>query len=80
MTHKFKVSEKQKLDNPERRAFLPPEETLRKLGLQPGEIMADIGCGIGYFTFPAASIVGPNVKVFALDVAPEMLAEVELKN
>ena len=77
--HKFDVSERQKLDKPKRRALLPPEETLRKLGVEPGEIMADIGCGIGYFTFPAAFIIGPEGKVHALDVSSEMLAEVETK-
>lgn len=79
MASKFDVSKRSKLDNPQRRSILPPEETLRKLGLAEGEMMADIGCGIGYFTFPAASLIGPKGKVFALDVAPEMLAEVETK-
>lgn len=41
--------------------------------------MADFGCGIGYFTFPAAAIIGPKGKVFALDISPEMLAEIETK-
>jgi ubiquinone/menaquinone biosynthesis C-methylase UbiE len=79
VTHKFDVSKRNKLDNPERRAILPPEETLRKLGLQEGEIMADIGCGIGYFTFPVVLIIGLKGKVYALDVSPEMLAEIEMK-
>ena len=76
MAHKFDVSKRNKLDNPERRAMLPPEETLRKLGLKAGEVMADIGCGIGYFPIPAGQIVGSKGKVFALDIADEMLDEV----
>jgi ubiquinone/menaquinone biosynthesis C-methylase UbiE len=76
MAHKFDILKRDKLDNPERRKVLPPEETLRQLGLKPGEIMADIGCGIGYFTIPAGQIVGPAGKVFALDIADEMLQEV----
>ncbi len=71
--HKFDITQKRKLDNPERRRIMPPEETLRKLGLKTGDIMADVGCGIGYFTFPAAQIVGPEGKVLAMDVADEML-------
>jgi precorrin-6B methylase 2 len=71
LTHKFDVSQKVKLDNPARRAILPPDETLGKLGLNAGEVMADIGCGIGYFTFPAAKMIGPGGRVYALDVAPE---------
>jgi ubiquinone/menaquinone biosynthesis C-methylase UbiE len=76
VAHKFDISMRNKLDNPERRAMLPPEETLRKLGLKAGEVMADIGCGIGYFTIPASQIVGSKGKVFALDIADEMLQEV----
>ncbi|MCE5285587.1 MAG: methyltransferase domain-containing protein [Pelosinus sp.] len=79
MVHKFNVNAKQKLDNPERRKLLPPEETLRKLGLAEGDILADIGCGIGYFTLPAARMVGTSGKVYAIDVIPEMLAEVQGK-
>lgn len=77
MAHKFDVSERSKLDNPQRRAILPPEATLRSLGLKAGEIMADIGCGIGYFTIPAGQIIGPKGKVYALDIAEEMLQEVD---
>lgn len=41
--------------------------------------MADIGCGIGYFTIPAAKIVGNKGTVFALDISPQMLEEVKNK-
>lgn len=75
MAHKFNPASKQKLDNPERRKLLPPEETLQGLGLKQGDSMADIGCGIGYFTLPAAQIVGRQGKVYGLDVMAEMLEE-----
>jgi ubiquinone/menaquinone biosynthesis C-methylase UbiE len=77
MTHKFDISQKYKLDNPERRQIMPPEKTLHDLGLTAGKIVADIGCGIGYFTIPAAAIVGPSGKIYALDISAEMLAEVQ---
>ena len=76
MTHKFDAKNKHKLDNEKRRELLPPEETLIKLGLHEGDIMADIGCGIGYFTIPAAKIVGDSGKIFAMDILPEMLQDV----
>jgi len=65
----------QKLDTPWRRAALPPEETLLALGLTADGDMADIGCGIGYFSIPAARIVGPDHKVYAIDPSAEMIAE-----
>lgn len=78
MAHKFNPINKKKLDNEWRRENLPPIETLEKLGLKAGDIFADIGCGIGYFTIPAAKLIGNN-SAYALDTSPEMLAEVELR-
>ena len=75
--HKFDVNNRNKLDNPKRREFLPPYEILKKLGLQEGDIIADIGCGIGYFSIPAADIVGSRGIVYAMDIELEMVEETE---
>lgn len=56
---------------------MPPYKTLEILGLAGGIDVADIGCGIGYFTIPAAEIAGPSSKIYALDISVEMLDEVE---
>lgn len=77
MTYKFDIKNKHMLDNERRREILPPEQTLISLNLNQGDIMADIGCGIGYFTFPASKIVGHNGKIYAMDILPEMLHDVE---
>jgi len=77
MKHKFDAKSKYKLDNPQRRELLPPERTLLLMGLRKGDVMADIGCGIGYFTVPASEIVGDSGKVYAVDVSEEMLGDVE---
>ena len=79
MTHKFDAKNKHKLDNETRRKLLPSEQTLINLGLHEGDIMADIGCGIGYFAIPASKIVGDSGKIFALDISPEMLQDVGIK-
>lgn len=75
--HKFNPENKGKLDNPERRKLLPPEEVLLELGLKKGQNMADIGCGIGYFTIPAGEIVGREAKVYGVDILEEMLRELD---
>jgi len=72
MAHKFNIKHMQKLDSPQRRNLMPPLETLKSLGLKSTDTVADIGCGIGYFTNPAAEIVKDN-KVYALDPSSEML-------
>ncbi|SMB78821.1 Methyltransferase domain-containing protein [Desulfonispora thiosulfatigenes DSM 11270] len=77
MVHKFESKNKDMLDNEWRRQNLPPLDTLKILGLSTDDIVADIGCGIGYFTISAANIVDPNNKVYALDTSDEMLSEVE---
>ena len=79
MTHKFDANNKHKLDNEKRRELLPQDETLIKLGLHEGDVMADIGCGIGYFTIPASKIVGDSGNIFAMDISSEMLQDVEIK-
>ncbi len=78
-SHKFSAKNKSKLDNPERRKILPPGDTLEKLQLRPGDIVADVGCGIGYFSIPAANIVAELGKVYAMDISDEMLREVQEK-
>lgn len=77
MTHKFDINSKHKLDNPLRREMLPPYKILNQLGLKEGDIFADIGCGVGYFSIPAAEITGKKGIVYAMDIELGMIEEVE---
>ena len=77
MTHKFDINSKHKLDNPLRREMLPPYKILNQLGLKEGDIFADIGCGVGYFSIPAAEIIGKKGTVYAMDIELGMIEEVE---
>ena len=61
------------LDDPERDAYQKPHEVLTALSIKPGEVIADIGAGSGYFTFRLAHHVGNNGKVYAIDVNPDMI-------
>lgn len=79
MAHTFDPAERHKLDSPERRAAMPPEETLVKAGIKPGDVVLDIGCGMGYFAVPASRMVGPRGMVYALDISGVMLAELRSK-
>lgn len=75
MPHKFEAKDMKKLDTEWRRQNLPPLPTLEKLGLSPADTVADIGCGVGYFTVPAAQFIAGINKVYALDTSAEMLTE-----
>jgi ubiquinone/menaquinone biosynthesis C-methylase UbiE len=77
MPHKFDVNNKGKLDNPKRREMLPVNKILEVIGLQSGDNLADIGCGIGYISIPATNLVGDTGMVYALDVNTEMLDELD---
>ncbi|MGD1102664.1 MAG: methyltransferase domain-containing protein [Terriglobia bacterium] len=61
------------LEDPQRAEWQKPEEVVAKLGLKPGDKVADLGAGSGYFTMLFAKAVGPKGKVYAVDILPEML-------
>jgi ubiquinone/menaquinone biosynthesis C-methylase UbiE len=60
-------------DNPLRRLIHDPQRILAGL-VKAGEDVADIGCGMGYFTIPLAQMVGEQGRVWAVDLQAEMLA------
>jgi arsenite methyltransferase len=61
------------LDDPARDAYQKPHEVITALKLKDGEVIADIGAGSGYFTFRLAHHVGDSGRVYAVDVAPDMI-------
>ena len=70
MPHKFDVKNAEILDSPERIQFLNPDGILDKVGLSKEMVLADLGCGTGYFTIPVSRRVK---KVFSIDVQKGML-------
>ena len=61
-------------ESPDRAKWQKPDEVVAALKLEPGQRVADVGCGPGYFTIPIAKAVGPTGKVWAVDIEPKMLA------
>ena len=76
---RFHPSQMSKLEDPERKKWLPPDEILARLELQPGWTVADIGAGTGYFALPMARAVGEAGHVLAVDASPEMLARLRAR-
>ena len=65
-----------RLEDPMRDAYQKPDEVVKALKLEEGEVIADIGAGSGYFTFRLARPVGEKGRVYAVDVSPDMIVHV----
>ncbi len=61
------------LERPERVAEEMPDDMLAMMGLEDGDVVADIGAGSGFFTRRMARLVAPSGTVYAVDIQPEML-------
>ena len=61
------------LERPERETEERPDLLMPALKIKPGDAVADIGCGSGYYTRRLAKAVGTNGLVYAVDIQPEML-------
>jgi ubiquinone/menaquinone biosynthesis C-methylase UbiE len=49
-------------------------DILRNLRLKRGQSVADVGAGTGFFTALMAAEVGPDGRVYAVDIAPNFVA------
>jgi len=64
-------------DDPERDEWQKPDEVVALLELEAGQAVADLGAGTGYFLSRLSAAVGPEGRVLALDVEPNMVAHME---
>jgi ubiquinone/menaquinone biosynthesis C-methylase UbiE len=67
------------LERPKRVEEERTDKLLKILPLKAGMVVADVGAGSGYFTFPMARKVGLKGTVYAVDVQKEMLAIIQRK-
>ena len=67
------------LERPEREREEQPDRMIEQLGLAPGMVVADVGAGIGYHAARMAARVGPTGTVWAVEVQPEMLAQLQAR-
>ena len=66
-------------DNPLLHYFKDPYNKLNEAGLKPDQRVLEVGCGPGFFTIPAAKMVGDNGFVYAVDVNPLAIERVQKK-
>ena len=67
--------------------FIPRMNILEEVGINPGFVLLDYGCGPGSYIKPTAELVGKSGKVYALDINPiaiqmvqNIIAKNQLKN
>ncbi len=56
-----------------------PDKVVDSLNIKSGSVVADFGCGAGYFAIPLARKVLDGGKVYAVDVLKEVLEAVKSK-
>ena len=61
------------LEGPDRDAWQRPEQVMDALSIGDGSVVADLGAGGGWFTVRLARRVGPNGRVYAEDIQPQMI-------
>lgn len=62
-----------RLDETKRKKWQDPEVILGMTGIERGMTFVDIGCGSGYFTLPAARLVGDEGTIYAIDADPDAI-------
>jgi SAM-dependent methyltransferase len=62
------------LDREERDIEEEPDRALDAIRIEKGSTVADVGAGSGYMTVRMARRVGPEGRVYATDIQPQMLA------
>lgn len=67
------------LDSDLRRWQQPPDKLIERSGIKQGMKVLDLGCGSGAFTTFVARAVGEQGKVYAVDIQPAMLKQLERK-
>jgi ubiquinone/menaquinone biosynthesis C-methylase UbiE len=57
--------------------FIKPHEWLGQSGVTAGQDVLEVGCGSGFFTIPAAELVGESGHLWALDNNPAAVDHVK---
>jgi ubiquinone/menaquinone biosynthesis C-methylase UbiE len=65
------------LEGADRSEWQQPDRVMDALLIADGFRVADVGAGGGWFTIRLARRVGPNGRVYAEDIQPEMIVSIE---
>lgn len=71
--HQFRYNEEERLKRQD------PVKILESSGLKPSMTFIDLGSNEGFFTLPAAKIVGPKGQIYAVDVDKQAIETLNQK-
>lgn len=66
------------MDNLFRRLLRPPRKFVHKF-IKEGQVVADLGCGPGFYSLPIAEAVGNRGRLYAVDFDPKAIEKISLK-
>lgn len=67
------------LIRPTRQQEERPDKSLEQLKIEAGMTTCDMGCGNGFWTLLMAEAVGPEGRVLAVDIQPQMLKKLQYR-
>lgn len=67
------------LDRPDREERQKPRKLIAALGIKNGDVIADVGTGVGFMIPYFLEAIGPQGKIYAEDIHQDFLDEVEQK-
>ena len=62
-----------------RKWLMDPVKTLRGAGIERGQTVLEVGCGTGFFTIPAAELIGDQGCLVAMDALSDYTNRVSKK-
>ena len=65
------------LERDSRTAELKIDEVIARIGLRPGDLIADLGAGTGIFTRPFARAVSPSGKAYGVEIDRELVEHID---
>ncbi len=58
------------------------DQSIRRISpyVGKGQVVADLGCGWGHYSYALADLVGTEGKIFAVDLAPKVISKIRRKS